>query len=65
MASGESSRKKKRREPQAEGKPCPSRFVPPDVGGRTLPWVPRAGYDHEVGEDSHLVKAVMNMYPEG
>ncbi|XP_050560797.1 dynein axonemal heavy chain 3 isoform X1 [Spodoptera frugiperda] len=65
MASGESSRKKKRREPQPEGKPCPSRFVPPDVGGRTLPWVPRAGYDHEVGEDSHLVKAVMNMYPEG
>ncbi|KAF9412144.1 hypothetical protein HW555_009274, partial [Spodoptera exigua] len=65
MASGESSRKKKRREPPPGAKPCPSRFVPPDVGSQPLPWVPRAGYDHEMGQDSVHVKAVMNMYPEG
>ncbi|KAJ8730380.1 hypothetical protein PYW07_017418 [Mythimna separata] len=65
MASGDSSRKKKKRGPPPDAAPCPSRFVPPPVIGKVLPWAPRAGYDHEMHEDSPLVKSVMNMYPEG
>ncbi|KAJ8727857.1 hypothetical protein PYW08_016242 [Mythimna loreyi] len=52
MASGDSSRKKKKRLPPPDAKPCPSRFIPPPVVGKVLPEAPRAGYDHEMHDDS-------------
>ncbi|KAI8429290.1 hypothetical protein MSG28_007791 [Choristoneura fumiferana] len=62
MASGDRKRKSK---PPAGAEPCPSRFVLPKRAQPPLPWLPRAGYDHEVGRDSQLIRAAKNYYPEG
>ncbi|CAH0719658.1 unnamed protein product, partial [Brenthis ino] len=44
---------------------CPSRFILPARKQPSLPWMPRAGYDHELGQDSQLLRAAKNYYPEG
>ncbi|CAB3253984.1 unnamed protein product [Arctia plantaginis] len=64
MASGDSKRKKKRQAP-SDAVLCPSRFIPPARKPRTLPWMPRAGYDAELDRDSELLRAAKNYYPEG
>ncbi|XP_075973125.1 dynein heavy chain 3, axonemal [Anticarsia gemmatalis] len=67
MASGDSKRKKvvKKRPLPSDTVLCPSRFIAPARKPKTLPWMPRAGYDEEVGRDSELLRAAKNFYPEG
>lgn len=61
------SRDRKRPAPPSnKGQKCPSRFVPTPARKQPgLPWMPRAGYDHELGKDSQLLRAAKNFYPEG
>ncbi|CAH0578973.1 unnamed protein product [Chrysodeixis includens] len=45
--------------------PCPSRFIKPARKPRLPPWLPRAGLDSELEQDSVLLRAANNFYPEG
>ncbi|XP_047529766.1 dynein axonemal heavy chain 3 [Vanessa atalanta] len=61
------SRDRKRPAPSAsKAEKCPSRFVPTPARKQPgLPWMPRAGYNQELGQDGQLLRAAKNYYPEG
>ncbi|XP_045448983.1 dynein axonemal heavy chain 3 [Melitaea cinxia] len=61
------SRDRKRPAPPSnKGQKCPSRFVTTPARKQPgLPWMPRAGYDHELDKDSQLLRAAKSFYPEG
>ncbi|VVC95446.1 unnamed protein product [Leptidea sinapis] len=66
MASGDRKRPAASTSRSTGARKCPSRFVPgPPRKQPALPWMPRAGYKHELDRDSELLRAAKNYYPEG
>ena len=66
MASGDRKRPAPSTSKAGSSRPkCPSRFIPKDRKQPGLPWIPRAGYDGELGQDSQLLHAAKNYFPEG